>query len=171
LFDRLRLKLVVPIAVTAAVAIVIAVVWVNSRKSERQRQHFAIEQELAQLNNPSTLRDVPPSMPPMTLKPGLPRSVEPQPKLTVRPDSAFAELRLLWMQDDYPSYKAVVRRPRDDQSYTIPNLQAENKDGKVIRVRLPARLLTPGTYQIELTALSVDGSTNPSEIYSFTVSE
>jgi len=173
LFDRLRLKpvLVIPIAVTAAVAIVITVVWVNSRRNERQRQHFAIEQELAQLNTPSRFREVPaPSQ--LTLKPGSVRSDESQAELTIRGSSPFAELRLLWMQpEDYPGYKAVVRRAGDEESHTIPNLQAENEGGKVIRVRLPAHMLTRGTYQIQLTGLSEGDNTSPSEIYTFTVSK
>ena len=174
LFDRLRLKpvLLIPIAVAVVVAIVTAVVWVNSGRSERQRRHSAIEQELAQLNTSSSLREGPPPMSPLILKPGSVRSVEPQPELTISRNSPFAELRLLWMQkEDYPSYTAVVRAPDDDQYYTIPNLQAENEGGKVVRIRLPAHVLTGGTYQIQLSGTSADGSKSPSEIYSFTVSE
>jgi hypothetical protein len=174
LFDWLRVKfsLVIPIAVTAAIVIVIAVVWMNSRRSERQRQHFAIEQELAQLNTPSSFSGVPPATPPLTLKPGSIRSADSQPELTIRRDSPFSEVRLLWMpQEDYPTYKAAVRLPGDDQSYTIPNLKPENDGGKVIPVRLPTHMLKRGTYQIELSGVSAGGSTSPAEIYSFTVSE
>lgn len=173
LFDRLGLKpvLVIPIAVTAAVAIVITLVWVNSRRNDRQRQHYAIEQELAQLNTSSKLREVPAQLQ-LTLKPGSVRSDDSQPELTFRDGSPFAELRLLWMQPEaYPSYKAVLRRVGTDESYTIPGLQTDNNGGKAIRVRLPAHLLTAGTYEIQLTGLSADNRTSSSEIYIFTVSE
>ena len=181
---RLRLKpvLVVPIAVAAMVAIVVAIVWVNSR-TERNRQYLAIQQELAQLNTPASLREVPPEPSLLTLKPGLVRSVELQPELKIRPNSSVAELRLLWMQkEDYQTYQAVVHRLGDDQPYTIPNLKAERENGKFIRVRLPAHMLTRGNYQIELTGVAAvivagdvpvaaDGTKSPPEIYSFTVSE
>lgn len=172
LLDRLRLKpvLVIPIAVTAALAIVFAVVWVNRGSRERQRQHLAIEQELAQLNAPSRLSEGPLQIPSLTLKPGSVRSVEPQPELTVRRDVSFAEVGLLWMQKEhYPSYNAVVRGPGDDKPYNIPNLRAENEGGKVIRIRLIPHMLTIGNYQIQLSGVSADGNTSPPEVYSFTV--
>jgi hypothetical protein len=173
LFAGLRLKpaLVIPVAVVAAVAVVIAVVWVNSSRLERQRQHLAVEQELAQLNTPSSFREVPaPTQ--LTLKPGSVRGEDPQSELTLRNDRRFAELRLLWMQpEDYPSYKAVVRRTGTDESYTIPHLQTDNNGGKAIRVRLPSHFLTAGAYEIQLTGLSADNSTSSAESYNFTVSK
>jgi hypothetical protein len=175
-WDRLRpwvpLKpvLVIPIAITTVVAIVIAVVWLNSR-NERHRQYLAVQQELAGLNTPSSLREVP-SQIVLTLKPGSGRSLDPQSELKIQPDSSVAELRLLLMQkEDYPTYEAVVRRPRDDQPYTIPNLTAATEDGKFIRVRLPAHMLTRGTHQIELSGVAADGAKSPPEVYSLTVSE
>ena len=57
------------------------------------------------------------------------------------------------------------------QEYTVSNLTVENQGGKVVRVRLPARMLTRGNYQIELRGVAADGSKSPSEVYSFTVSE
>jgi hypothetical protein len=174
LFDWLRVKfsLVIPVAVTVVIALVIAVVWMNSRRSDRQRRHFAVEQELVQLNTPSSFYGVPPSTPPLILKPGSVRSVESQSELTVRRDSPFSEVGLLWMpKEDYPTYKAVLRLPGDDQSYTIPNLKAENEGGKVVRVRLPTHMLTRGTYRIELSGVSASGTISTAEIYSFTVSE
>lgn len=175
-WDRIRVQLglkpvlIIPIAMTAAVAIVIAVVWVNSR-NERHRQYLAVQQEVARLNTPASLREVP-SQVLLTLKPGSVRSLDPQPELKMRGDNSVAELRLLWMQkEDYPSYEAVVRLPGNDQPYSIPNLKAENEGEKVIRVRLPAHRLTRGTYQIELSGVATDGSKNSLEVYSFTVAE
>ena len=173
LLERLRLKpvLVIPIAVAAAVAIVVALVWINSRRTERNRQHLAIQQELVQLNTPSSLHEVPPEMS-LTLKPGSVRSAEAESELKRRPDSSVAELRLLWMpKEDYPTYQAILRRPGDDRSYTIPNLTAEGEAGKFIRVQLPAHMLTRGNYQIELSGLSAEGPKSPTEVYSFTVPE
>jgi len=175
LWDRLRLPkksiLILPIAATAAVAIVFALVWVNNRRTERNREFLAVQQELAQLNTPSSLRDVPAEVH-LTLKPTVVRSVESQPELLSRPNIHIVELRLLWMQEkDYPSYQAVVRRAGDGQPYTLDNLTIEKDGGKMIRIRVPARILTRGNNQIELTGVAANGSKSSSEIYSFFVSE
>lgn len=174
LLERLRLRpvLVIPITVAAAVAIVVALVWVNSRRTERHREYLALNQELVQLNTPSSLREVPPGMSLRTLKPGSNRSIDGGSELKRGTDSSVAELRLLWMQkEDYPTYQAVLRLPGDDQSYTIPNLTIEKEDGKFIRVRIPVHRLTRGNHQIELTGISADGTRSLPEIYNFTVSE
>jgi anti-sigma factor RsiW len=175
-WDRLRGRLllkpifIIPIAATAAVAIVFALVWVNNRRTERDRQYLAVQQELAQLNTPSSLREVPAQMVHLTLKPTVIRGIDSQPELPSRSNVRIVELRLLWMQsEDYASYQALVRRSGDDQSYTIDNVTIEGS--KVIRIRLPARILIRGNNQIELTGVAADGSKSPPEIYSFTVSE
>jgi hypothetical protein len=171
LLERLRLRpvLVIPIAVATALAIVVALVWVNNRRTERE--YLAISQELTQLNSPSSLREVPRGMALLTLKPGSVRSIEGA-ELKRRSDSSVAELRLIWMQkEDYPTYQGVLRWPGDDQSYVIPNLTVETEVGKFIRVRLPLHLLTRGNHQIELSGVSADGTKSPPEVYSFTVSE
>jgi len=170
--SRVKPVFVIPIAVTAMVAVVVALAWINSRRIERNRQYLAIQQELAQLNTPSNLREVPPRMSQLTLKPGSVRSIDPEPELKRRADSSVAEVRLLWMaKEDYPSYQAILRGSGDDQSYTIPNLTAEKDDGKFIRVRLSNHRFARGNYQIELRGVAADGSKSPPEVYSFTVSE
>ena len=165
---RQRPVFVIPIAVAITVAIVVALIWVNSRRTERH--YLAINQELARLNSPSSLREVPPGMPLLTLKPGSLRSID-GPELK-RSTSSVAELRLLWMQkEDYSTYHGVLRRPGDDQWSPIPNLTVENEAGKFIRVRLPLHLLSRGNHQIELSGVSADGTKSSPEVYSFTVSE
>ncbi len=170
LLEQLRQRpvFVIPIAVATAVAIVVALVWVNSRRTESQ--HLAINQELARLNSPSSLREVRPGTALLILKPGSVRSIEGAE--LKRSNSSVAELRLLWMQkEDYPTYLGVLRGSGDDQLSTIPNLTVENATGKFIRVRLPLYLLTRGTHKIELSGVSADGTKSSPEVYSFTVSE
>src|ERR1051326_1484239 len=173
-FDGLRVKsvLAIPIAVSAAIVIVLAAIWIVSGSRERQRQHFALEHELAQLNSPARLRESQPSRPSLTLKPGPVRDVEAQPELRMRRNDSEAELRLLWLQKEaYPTYRAVVRRVDDNQSYTVPVLPADNGDRKTIRLLLPAHMLSRGTYQIQLSGISAGNTFSPPEVYSFTVSE
>ena len=56
---RFKPRFFIPIAVTTVVAAVFAIVWLNCRIE--QRKHLAIEQELAQLNSPASLREVLPN--------------------------------------------------------------------------------------------------------------
>ena len=177
-WDRLRTQfrfkpvLVIPIAVTTGLAIVLALVWVDSRRSERNQQYLAVQRELDQLNTPTSLRDTPAQMPPLTLKPAVLRSVDPQPELKIGSSISFAELRLLWMQQEsFPTYEAIVRRPDDVQEYTVSNLTSENQGGKVVRIRLSALMLTRGNYQIELRGVAPDGTKSPPEVYSVSVSD
>jgi hypothetical protein len=166
---RLRLKpmFVIPIAATAMIAIVVGSLWLNSKMQQRNKR-LAIEREVAQLNAPSSLREVPPQMPILILRPVSVRSVESQSQLINTPDVPIIELRLFWPQKDrYPAYQAVVGRVNDGQSYTFRDLQAEN-DGNVIRLRLPAHFLSRGQYQIELIGTAADGSKSPPQEYSFT---
>lgn len=175
-WDRLRVRfslkpmVVIPVAATVTVAIIVALVWVN-RRSERHRQYLAVQQELAQLNTPSSLHETG-AQAVLTLKPTVVRSVDPQPELATPSNLHIVELRLLWMQsENYPSYQALMRRSGDDQPYTINNLTIENDSGKVIRIRVPAGILTRGNNQIELTGVAADGSKSSPEIYTFFVSE
>jgi hypothetical protein len=150
------------------IAIVLAIVWLNSR--EEQRKHLATEQELAQLNSPASLREVPPQITPFDLRPVSVRSGQPQTELKIPVEIRFIELRLPWIQNErYSMYQAEVLRVGDREVFTIPNLQAESNGRYTIRLRLPAQMLTRGDYQITLTGLSTDGSAKSSEEYSFVV--
>ena len=165
---RLKPRFVVPIAVTIAIAIVLAIVWLNSRTE--QRKHLAIEQELAQLNSPASLREVPPEMTSFDLRPVSVRSVGAQAELKIPAGSRLIELQLPWIQNErYSMYQAVVRRGSDRESFTISNLQAESDGRYTIRLRLPAQILTRGDYQINLIGVAADGSASSSEEYSFVV--
>ena len=163
---RLRPVFVIPIAVTAMIAIVVACVWLNSRM-----KRAGIEQELAQLNSPASLREVPEQMFPFNLSPVAVRSTEPQ-IVIKRPAAATAiiELHLPWIQKErYPRYEAEIRRVGGEESFTIPNLQAENNGRYEIRLRFPARLISRGQYQIRLSGIDSSGAAGTSEEYVFSV--
>jgi hypothetical protein len=131
---------------------------------------LAIEQELAQLNSPASLREVPPEMTSFDLRPVSVRSVGAQAELKIPAGSRLIELQLPWIQNErYSMYQAVVRRGSDRESFTISNLQAESDGRYTIRLRLTAQMLTRGDYQINLIGLAADGSASSSEEYSFVV--
>ena len=170
LWTQLRSKpvFVVPITVTIVIAIVLAIAWLNSQR-ERQK-HFAIEQELAQLNSPASLREVPPDMISRELKPVTFRSIEPETEVTPRLDIQMVQLSLPWVQKErYPTYEVEIRRFDDYELFTIHNLNAEGNDQPVIRVRLPTHFLRTGHYQILLKGIANDGAQSSDEEYSFTV--
>ncbi len=165
---RLRLKplMVVPIAVTIVIAVVLAIVWLNSRRE--QQRHLAIEQELAQLNSPASLREVPQSMSSYQLKPNTVRSVEPQPE--VKLDGQFVELHLSWVRKErYATYRAEVRSLDNDQSFKIPTVQAATDGGLLIRIRLSSQMLHRGHYQVHLSGIADDGTPGLTEEYGFVV--
>ncbi len=169
--SRLSLKpvVVIPIAVTASIAIIFAAVWLNS-SMQRNRQRLAIEQEVARLNTPPNSRQISAQVS-QALSPVSMRSVG-QSEVTKTSDVQVVELRLILLQGEkYPKYRAVLRRVGEDESIaTTPDLQAENDGGRMVRVKLPAAVLTRGTYQIELDGIADDGALNPVEEYGFTVS-
>ena len=171
IWGRLRATLwlkpafVIPIAVAAMLAVVVVGVWLNSRM-----KRAAVEQELAQLNSPASLREVLPQTVAMDLSPGAVRSLERRNEFKKSADVQFVELRLPWIQKEYyPSYRVEVRKVGGEESFTIPNLQAQNDDLSTIRLRLPAHLLSRGQYQIRLTGIAENNVPGPSEEYSFTV--
>lgn len=165
---RLRPAFAVPIAVMIAIATILVIVWLNNQME--RRKHLAVEQELAQLNSPSSLRETPPDMISFDLRSVTVRSGEPQSGINRGPDSRIIEMRLPWIQKErYATYQAQVRRIEDKTSFLIPNLQAENNEEYRIRVRLPARMLRRGLYQIQLRGLADDGTLGSPEEYPFFV--
>jgi hypothetical protein len=166
---RLRLKpaFVIPIAVTAMIAIVIGGVWLNSRM-----KRAAIAKELAQLNTPASLREIPEQMFSLNLSPVAVRSTESQ-IVIKRPAAATAivELHLPWIQKRYQTYEAEIRQVGGATLFTMPNLQAENNGRYEIRLRFPARFLGRGQYQVRLTGIDSDGAAATSEEYVFLVED
>lgn len=171
IWNRLRARLplkpafVIPITVTAMLAIVVSGVWLNSRM-----KRAAFEQELAQLNTPASLREVPEWMFALNLSPGAVRSTDPQ-LVIKRPAAATAivELNLLWIQKErYQTYHAEVRRVGGDELFAISNLQAENNGRYEIRLRFPARIISRGQYQVKLSGID-SGAVGITEEYVFTV--
>lgn len=154
---------VVPIA-AAIIAIVVAGVWLNN-----WMKRAAIDRELVQLNTPANLRETPPQMISMELTPIAVRSLERGKEFKKSAGVQIVELRLPWIQKErYPTYQAEVRRVDGDQSFTIPNLQAEN-GSSTIRLRLPTHILRRGQYQIRLSGIDSGGAAGTTEEYSFTV--
>ncbi|HXQ37542.1 MAG TPA: hypothetical protein VN843_26255, partial [Anaerolineales bacterium] len=159
IWERLRGSLwlkpvfVVPIAVAAIIAVVVGGVWVNSRM-----KRAALELELVQLNSPASLRENPSQMSAMELTPIAVRSLERGNEFKKTNDVSIVELRLPWIKKErYSTYKAEVRRVDGTQSFTLPQLQAENDGVSIIRLRLFTNNLSRGQYQILLSGIDNGG--------------
>jgi hypothetical protein len=162
---RLRPVFVIPIAVTALIAIVVGGVWLNGRM-----KRAAIEQELTQLNTPANLRETPPQMTSLDLTPIAVRSLERRNEFKQSADVRIVELRLPWIQKErYATYQAELRRVSGGETFTIPNLKAGNDGLSIIRLRLPADILSRGQYQIRLSGIDSSGAAGTSEEYVFIV--
>jgi hypothetical protein len=168
--QRLRLKpaLVIPIVVTAMVVIVVVASWLSSRREQQ-----AIEQELAHLNTPASLREVLPNMSPVDFSPVAVRSDAKETELKKTTAVQTFELRLPWTSENrYSSYRAEILRVDNAERFTIPPLlQAETDRASTIRLRLPARLLHRGHYKLRLSGINPDGSVGSTQEYVFAVSE
>jgi len=163
---RLKPAFIIPITVTAIIAIVVGGIWLNTRI-----KRAALEKELAQMNTPASLSEVPEHMFSLNLSPIMVRST--QPELVIkRPAAATAivELHLPWIQKErYPTYQAQIRSVGGDELFTIPNLQAENAGRYEVRLRFPARLIGRGQYQVTLSGIDNGGAAGISEEYAFIV--
>ena len=168
LLARLRLKPVIVIPIIAVV-ILTAVVWLNNR-SQRER-HRRIEQELARVNNPSNLSEIPSQRFSITVAPVTVRDVASSHELKLSSEIGVVEVRLLWIEkENYPRYDVLVSRVDAAEAFVVENLQAQKHEGVVISVRLPAQMLTPGIYQIKLSGIAADGSLSTADEYRFIVS-
>jgi hypothetical protein len=157
---------IVPIAAIIVIAFVLVTVWLNWTKE--QRRHQAVEQELAQLNSPASAREVSPQIT-LELRPVTVRGAEPQAEFS-HANTHTVELRLTWIQPQrYATYEVELRRTGGNETYTIRNLHAESAGAYVIRLKVPAHLLSPGQYQIQLKGLASDGTPSPAEEYNFSV--
>jgi hypothetical protein len=153
----------------AVIIVIVAAVWLRALNEQRNKR-LALEQELAQLNSPSTLNESPSQT--LDLSPVTVRSGERQAEIKRRSGIRIVELRLPWLQQErYSTYQAEIRRLRDAESFTVPNLQGRDDGGYAIGVRLPTHMLVPGQYQIHLSGIAGDGAPGLAEDYAFAVSD
>ena len=133
---------------------------------------MAVERELARLNSPASLRETPPDVIVFELRPVTVRSDEPQSGINSPGEIRIVEMRLPWIQKErYLMYQATIRRIEETESFSIRNLEPQNDGAYRIRVRLPARILRGGSYQIQLRGIANDGTLGPPEEYPFSVQD
>lgn len=156
LFDSPRTSL--PVAVVVAIVVISGVAWlVRSSLIEmgRRNRRIAIEREVEQANSPAAIATTNPTeVVTFVLSPYSTR--ERAPRFMLKPGINTLDLWLLHSADQgILKYEAQVVLVGGEDPFTIRNLHVEPRpEGNAIRVRIPTRLLTRGTYQIELKAAS-----------------
>jgi negative regulator of sigma E activity len=169
-WNRLWRRPVFALSLVAVVVLAVVIGIVGINRWREQRRDSAIEQELARLNSPSSLREMPAGLAELRLSPVTLRGSNSLFELRSGADVRYVDLRLLWSRtEQYQSYQVVVRRIRDGKTFTIRDLQLENGPPKQIRLRLPTHLLSRGTYQIQLNGITLSGRAGATEEYQFTV--
>ncbi|HKO98589.1 MAG TPA: hypothetical protein VJU86_16445 [Pyrinomonadaceae bacterium] len=163
-----------PIAAVVASVVVVTAIWLVQWDSQRRQENklrLAIEQQLSELNAPANLRENPPQMLSLIIPSVSLRSMSVPAEIMPQGGYRVIELQLLWPQkEEFPSYRALLRRVGGSEAFTVSNLRAEkNPSGKVVRLRLPAQTLARGLYHVTLSAISTDGSSGPTEEYDFMI--
>lgn len=169
---RARRPWFVPVAAVLTIAFIVAVVWLlesRSKRSQENNRRASIEREIEDLNETSRLRGVPAQTVSLLLPPVSVRSVGPQTELRPQTDIRIVELHLVWIQkQQYPTYRAVLRRVGNADQYAVSNLHLEKTSGgNAVPLRLPIYLLNRGQYQINLIGIDSNGAPSQSEEYGF----
>ena len=88
------------------------------------------------------------------LKGGLIRDEQDVKAFTIPKTEELVQLRLQIGTGAYQSFQAVLLTAENRELFTLPNLKATNIGGeKVVVIYLPAKILTPGDYQLRLSGL------------------
>ena len=123
------------------------------------------------LNDPSRLREALPQMATLTVVPITLRNVEPQTQFAPRSDIRVLELHLVLITNErHEKYRAVLQKGADSSQFSFPELSGQDDNPRVIRLRIPVSILSPGDYKIYLNSITADNGVSSVEEYSFTVS-
>lgn len=69
-------------------------------------------------------------------------------------DDAVVQLWLMLIKDEYQSYQVVFQKENDAEQFPIGGLQTETTPrGRAVPLRIPAEILTPGTFILKLNGV------------------
>jgi hypothetical protein len=165
--------------IAAAVMIVIfAAIWLSHRGPRAQEsaadrdRHLAIQAELADLNSGSRSgSEVESGTISLVLAPINIRGAGP-PSLSRKTGVSVFEFWLLPTSLDHVSFRALIKKDGAASQFEVSNLPlADKPQGRAVRLRIPAHLLDPGAYQVELRAVGPDGDSVYAGEYRFQIAE
>jgi hypothetical protein len=169
--------LFVPLAAVLTLAIVFGAIWLmqrhrlSARIAQENSRRLTIERELVAANHPVDREQPANQIVSLVLPPVSVRTFSPSTKLPSIANAAIVELWLLWDEKEaFPGYRAVLQRVGSTEQFTIPDLRVETgPDGRAIRLKIPAHILTPGDYQVGVSGVAADGKPAPPTEFSFRV--
>jgi hypothetical protein len=161
-----RNKAYIYLAIAAAL-IVIAVgsIWLirraqfGQRTAQENNRRSEVEKQLAAANAAATgsIESPEPGVIPLMLASVSTRRPGPRPTLAL---NSGADAFDLWLvpTTQYQTYNASLTRVDTHDRFDVFGLRLQSeKEAKLIRLRLPAKLFTPGLYEMELKAIGPDG--------------
>jgi len=167
-WTRRNLLMYASAAAAILVVVTVGVFWYADYRREQARR-LTVERELAELNDPSRRPELPSDQVlAVVLSPVSARSTGRS--ITPPATDGLLELSLLPEIAKAETYTVLIQRAGSDLEFSISNLRLEDRPaGKVIRVRIPTRLLTRGLYSLRLNGVSADGRVVETNEYSFEV--
>jgi len=164
------------VTVTVCALLLIAAAIAVFRIYRFKRDEFKTELiRLNQNNDLSTLAELKGTSPlivALTLKQNLVRE---GPDFRVANTTPEVQIIRLWLEvsgQPYSSFEAIIQSDSSAQIGTLTNLKSRG-DGNAhfVVVNVPARLLTPGTYELRLVGISADGQSANVGLYPFQIVE
>lgn len=155
-------------AAAMLIVLTVGVFWYAEFRREQNRR-LTVERELAALNDPLRRPELPADQVlPLVLSPVSVRSSGSRIRLPAT--DAYLELSLLPEIARAETYNVLIQRVGLGDEFAVPNLRLEDQPaGKVIRVRIPTRLLNPGLYRLRLHGVMLDGRAVETNEFSFEV--
>lgn len=161
------------LSVSVCILGIIAWVVFTRLPNQRPQGRAQIEQELAQLNEPNSLRQLPTGGPTQTyrtaLTSGLTRGSGATKTLQISPQVTLIEIGLEIPATDYSTYQ-VTTTSEGSELFSVKDLRASSDNGNsLVRLYLLPKHLPHGDYQVKLSGATPDGKVETVSSYSFRV--
>lgn len=170
-FTWLRERRFIPIAASLIVLSIVGIWFIqwNNQRLREANVRLALQRELTELNSRSGLdqnhrQTLAVVLPPVSL-----RSINSRPAIVSQPEYEVIELQLVLPQtQNDQEYTVLLGRVGDSDQFTVANLRQEKTlAGTVVKLRLPAKSLPPGHYEISLTGIP----NGPTHQYDFVIAD
>lgn len=179
-FERLRPRAfaLAPLAAVLLLAIILGY-WFFSGGSRRrdgdnpaEARRRAVAEEVARLNPPAATGDSAatrdPNAPPLVALP--PLLLRGEGKQINAPPGGVVRLRLELPAGSYESYRATLRAVGGDELFTLPGLRPPLAGREQsLELNLPANVLPPGDYLLNVSGMKPDGKPEDVADYSFRI--
>ncbi|HVQ38903.1 MAG TPA: hypothetical protein VMS31_15300 [Pyrinomonadaceae bacterium] len=168
--------ILLPVAAALLIVISLGILRLNEFRRTRDLSEQAetrrsiIEQELASINSQAETggkQVVTVVLPPLSV-----RGASSSRKLRSPGNGVLVELQLVMSGEQYPAYRALLKKADSSESFTINDLHiASTSAGKVVLLRIPSNLLTRGTYLMQLFGVGTTGGAELVGAYDFQVTD